>query len=49
MSLGWMFSMGKALRRMGPIEGRLAQMMPTPGSIMDQIEASTAVPVVEEH
>lgn len=29
------------------MEGRLAQIMPTPGSITDQIEALRAVPGVE--
>lgn len=29
---------------MGPMEGRLAQMMPTPGSMTDQMLALTEVP-----
>ncbi|KAI4094928.1 MAG: hypothetical protein LQ344_001973 [Seirophora lacunosa] len=36
---------GKALRKIGPRVGRLALMMPTPGSMMDQMPASRAVPV----
>ena len=38
---------GKALRRIGPMEGRLAQIMPTPGSMTDQMLALTEVPRVE--
>ncbi|KAL9012418.1 MAG: hypothetical protein Q9173_002816 [Seirophora scorigena] len=45
-SLGWLKLLsGKALRNSGPRDGRLALMTPTPGSMMDQMPGSRAVPV----